>query len=370
MLSFSTRPQLLSPCTEGGEISGPAGQKPDPVALQDKVAFLRSLAAYPEAPAAVEARETHMSWMFLTHAFAWKLKKPVVHPFLDYTGVARRRFFCEEEVRLNRRLAPAVYLGVVPLVRLPDGTLRIGGEGEPVDWLVQMRRLPEERMFDAALERRTATKAEVARAADRLGAFYAAAPPVRVAEDDHLGRFARELALNRRTLHDGAYGLPHDAAAALLDTLDAFLASEREALLARLRSGHVVEGHGDLRPEHVFLGEPPAVIDCLEFDRALRLLDPFEELAFLAMECARIPGGAWAGALVLDRCAAALGERPPERLLAFYTAFRACLRARLSIAHLQEAEPREPAKWRPRALHYLEDAKAACTTLRRPPGVR
>lgn len=124
MLCFSTRPIVLSPSADGGGAPSPKGPEPDPVGLREKVAFLRSPATYPEAPAAVEARETHMSWVFLTHAFAWKLKKPVVHLFLDYRRVARRRFFCEEEIRLNRRLAPAVYLDAVPLARRPNASLR------------------------------------------------------------------------------------------------------------------------------------------------------------------------------------------------------------------------------------------------------
>lgn len=338
------------------------------VRLEEKVAFLRRPDAYPEAPTRVEVRETHMSWVFLTDGFAWKLKKPVSHPFLDYRTLASRQHFCEEEVRLNLRLAPAVYLGVVPLVRRPDGALRIGGEGAVIDWLVRMRQLPADRMLDIALERGTATVTELSRAADHLAAFYVGAPPVPVPEDAYLARFARELARNHATLHDGGYGLPHAVPAAVLDTLDAVLTGEREMLLSPLRGGRVVEGHGDLRPEHVFLGEPPAVIDCLEFDRGLRLLDPFEELAFLAMECT-LSGGAWAGTLMLERCTAALGIRPPERLMAFYTAFRACLRARLSIAHLQEPVPREPAKWRPRTLHYLGQAEAACARLRSPPAI-
>jgi aminoglycoside phosphotransferase family enzyme len=347
--------------------------------IDTKVAFLRTPGAYAEVPAAVETRETHMSWVFLTDAFAWKLKKPVRHPFLDYRALARRRHFCEEELRLNRRLAPEVYLGVVPLLRRPDGTLRLGDaepqDGEPVDWLVKMRRLPAARMLDAALEHGEARAAEVVRAADHLAAFFRAARPEAVGQDDYLGRFARELALNRATLHDGAYGLPHDAPwTAVIDTLDAFLAEDRDLLLRRLAEGCIVEGHGDLRPEHVYLGDPPAVIDCLEFDRALRLLDPFEELAFLAMECTLIPRGGWAGPLVLHRCATTLGRPPPgRRLLAFYTGFRACVRARLSVAHLQEPEPREPAKWRPRALRYLARAEKACATLRRrrsPPPAR
>lgn len=338
------------------------------VNLEEKIAFLRRPDAYPEVAARVEVRETHMSWVFLTEAFAWKLKKPVRHPFLDYRSLASRQHFCAEEVRLNRRLAPEVYLGTLPLVRLPEGGLRIGGEGEAVDWLVQMRRLPEAQMLDVALTRRTATAAAVAAAADHLAAFYVAAPPVAVPEEVYLDRFAQELARNRATLHDGAYGLPPAVPAAVLDTLDAVLATERDLLLAPLRAGRVVEGHGDLRPEHVFLGRPPAVIDCLEFDRALRLLDSFEELAFLAMECSLLDGD-WAGTLLLQRCATALGARPPERLLDVYSGFRACLRARLSIAHLQEPVPREPAKWRPRTLRYLAQAEAACARLRSPPAI-
>jgi aminoglycoside phosphotransferase family enzyme len=336
---------------------------PAATSLAEKVAFLRSPAAYAEAPRAVEARETHMSWVFLTDQFAWKLKKPVLHPFLDYRSLDQRRRFCEAELRLNRRLAPDVYLAVVPLLRREDGHLTLRGPGEVVDWLVQMRRLPARLLLDAALESGGASRVAVARAAEHLAAFYRSAPPVAVPEAEYLHRFQHELALNRVTLHDGAYGLPHDAPAAILGALDAFLAEEREQILAPLRAGRIVEGHGDLRPEHVFLGEPPAVIDCLEFDRALRLLDPFEEIAFLAMEC-RLIGGAWAGGIFLRRVAAALGGPPSGRLFAFYTAFRACLRARLSVAHLQEPEPREPAKWRPRALRYLTQAEAACARLR------
>ncbi len=339
-------------------------QAPGDGGLEEKLAFLRSPTAYPQPCRVVQARETHMSWVFLADGLAWKLKKPVRYPFLDYRALEQRRHFCEEELRLNRRLAPGVYLAAEPLMRRPDGTLRIGGAGQVVDWLVEMRRLPAAQMLDTALAEGTATREAVAQVAAHVAAFYAAAPPARVTEAAYLHRFHHELALSRGILHDGAYGLPEEAPAMVVGALDAFVTEERDALLAPLRSGQIVEGHGDLRPEHVFLGEPPAVIDCLEFDRALRLLDPFEEIAFLAMEC-RLLGGAWAGGVFLRRVAAALGRRPPARLLAFYTAFRACLRARLSLAHLQEPAPREPGKWQPRALRYLAAAQAACLRLRR-----
>jgi aminoglycoside phosphotransferase family enzyme len=336
----------------------------DAADLQEKVAFLRSPAAYPDTCSAVEAHETHMSWVFLADGFAWKLKKPVRYPFLDYRTPEARHRFCQDELRLNRRLAPGVYLDVVPLLRRPDGALGIGGVGQVVDWLVRMRRLPAALMLDAALDQGSATRPAVTRTAAHVAAFYAAAIPELVADAAYLDRFRHEIALTGEVLRDGAHGMPDLAPALVIGTLETVLASGTEWLLAPLRSGHIVEGHGDLRPEHVFLGDPPAVIDCLEFDRALRLLDPFEEMAFLAMEC-RMLGGAWAGGIFLHRVAAALGRRPPAGLLAFYTAIRACLRARLSLAHLQEPKPREPAKWRPRARRYMAEAAAACARLRR-----
>src|SRR5690606_10963578 len=116
---------------------------------------------YPERPRAVEAIETHFSWVFLTDTHAWKLKKPVRYDSLDFRTPALRRRDCEEEVRLNRRLAPHVYLGVVPLTVDEKGRLAIGGAGQEVDWLVHMLRPPHERMLDHLLVTRALARAEV-----------------------------------------------------------------------------------------------------------------------------------------------------------------------------------------------------------------
>ena len=113
------------------------------VALDEKVAFLRAPTSYPAGPSTVEAVETHMAWVFLTDRHAYKLKKPVAYAELDFTTLARRHWACAEEVRLNRRLAGSVYQGLVPLTADPQDTLILGGGGEIVDWLVQMRRLPD-----------------------------------------------------------------------------------------------------------------------------------------------------------------------------------------------------------------------------------
>ncbi|MCU0983423.1 MAG: hypothetical protein MUC89_00580 [Acetobacteraceae bacterium] len=335
--------------------------------LDQEIAFLASPAAYPERPATVTCIETHMSWVFLAGADAYKLKKPVIHPFLDYSTAERRRHFCEEEVRLNRRLSPSIYLGVVALLLRPDGTLALGEpcEATVVDWLVRMKRLPEEAMLHRAIASGTAGHDRLVPVADLLRRFFAAAQPAEPSPAAYLSRFSCELERNRAVLHDGVYGMPDEQIGHILSRLHRFLDEERALLLTRLSAGCIIEGHGDLRPEHIHLGEPPCVIDCLEFDRALRLLDPVEELAFLALEC-RLIGGAEAGAFLLARCGSARLPAAPPRLVAFYTAFRACLRARLSLAHLQEAAPREPEKWRPRALAYLAEAERACAMLEAP----
>jgi aminoglycoside phosphotransferase family enzyme len=122
------------------------------------------------------------------------------------------------------------------------------------------------------------------------------------------------------------------------------------------------EGHGDLRPEHIGLDGTPVVIDCLEFNRALREVDPFDELAFLDLEC-RLLGADWIGPRLIAHCALALGDTPAPQVMALYTAHRALVRARLALAHLLDAQPRTPERWKPQARRYVEAAQAALASL-------
>ena len=126
--------------------------------IAEKVAFLCRPEAYASRPTRVELKETHMSCLFLTDRHVWKLKKPARYDYLDFSTVEARKADCELEVELNRRLAPDVYLGVVPLVSDPHGRMHIGGEGRIIDWLVVMRRLPEDRMLDAAIHAHTVSR--------------------------------------------------------------------------------------------------------------------------------------------------------------------------------------------------------------------
>ncbi|XKE46552.1 hypothetical protein LG302_05270 [Halomonas organivorans] len=328
------------------------------VPLGDKVAHLSRPGAYPDFDGEVEVKETHMAFVFLVGERVYKLKKPVEYRHRDCHRLASREFLCREEVRLNRRLAPDVYLGVEPLGRDADGGLALSRHEGIVDWLVVMRRLPEDRLLDAAVTRGDVAPDRIDALADLLGRFYAGLVAEDLPPEAYIAHFVREQAKNREVMTDRRFAMPGDRVTAVLDRLDRLLDEDPEPLGRRAREGRIKEGHGDLRPEHVCLVEPPVVIDCLEFNRFLRLVDPFDELSLLALECERL-GAAWIGERLRRRVARRLGDAPDPRVLAFYRAYRACLRARLALSHLLEPDPRDPEIWEPLARDYLALAEPA-----------
>jgi len=332
-----------------------------PVSLHEKLEFLSHPAAYPESPACVELRETHLSYVFLTPTSAYKMKKPVAHEYADLRTLEGRHANCRAEVQLNRRLAPEVYLGLVALTQGDNFELVLGGGGTVVEWLVSMQRLPAELMLDDRLRRGLLQRSDVVALARRLGAFYSEQPAVELRIDRYLALLRRQLDVSRQLLASPEFALPPGTLAGIFRTLGRYLDDGRE-LAARVLAGRIVEGHGDLRPEHVCLSTPPVIIDCLEFSRDLRLLDPFDEIAFLGLECARMHAP-WVGPLLRRSMQTILNDRPGPRPYAFYTGLRACVRARLALAHLQEAVVRTPDEWLPRARDYLERAVQACKVI-------
>lgn len=341
-----------------------AAAAPDQAAV---LAFLRAPAAhadYAGGSAPVEMTETHMSWVFLVGEHVLKLKKPVRYAFLDFSTPAARETSCREELRLNARLAPGVYHGLMALqwdagrlALVPDGPAI--DRSRTVDWLVWMRRLPAARMLDRAIAQDQVTHADIDALVGVLAAFYRGAPAIELDPPAYVARLQHEQALNRELLLQPRFALA--AAAPLLDRLDLGLQRWHGALCERVAGGGVVDGHGDLRPEHVCLLQPPVIIDCLEFNQALRQVDPFDELVFLGLEC-ELAGAAWIGPLLVAGCARVLVP-PPPALLHLYTAYRALLRARLATAHLLDAQPRLPQRWLPLAGRYLQRAGRALDQL-------
>lgn len=335
----------------------------DAPTLADKLRALRDPAAYSPAVAGVDLIETHFAAVALAGEFAYKLKKPVQVERMDFRNLAAREHSCREEVRLNKRLAPQVYLDVVPLCLESNGTLRVSGTGHTVEWLVKMRRLPAESMLDRAIASGTLMKRGMQAAALWLAQFFRDQPPTIVSGADYLARLyarvddAREQLLARDLELDPA---PIETA---YERQQRFLAAHGALVRHRATAGRIVEGHGDLRPEHVCLGSAsppfaPCVIDCLEFDRDLRIFDPIEELAFLSLECERMRA-TWVGKEFIKTYRAITQDRFTPQLFAFYRTQRALTRAKIAAWHLRDDEVRDLSDWRTLAHGYLYDALAA-----------
>lgn len=326
-------------------------------ALEAKVAFLRQPASYPDPAYRVEALETHMSWVFLTDGHAYKLKKPVRNELLDFGSVDARRHYCEEEVRLNRRLAPDVYLGTVPLAIDACGHLHLGGDGKPIDWLTSMRRLPTQSMLDYLLRNGTARDEDIRRVAVRLAGFYQGCEAVVIDADRYRDRFLQDIDRKLDNLSRPAYRLAANEVLNICTAQRNFLQERRDLFDARVQAGRIVEGHGDLRPEHVCVDARNApqvsIIDCLEFSRELRIIDAADEVGFLALECDRL-GGTNLGALLLRHYSENSGDWPDAALLGFYQSYRALLRADIAVKHLDEEKFRYSPEWRRRAQAYLQ----------------
>jgi aminoglycoside phosphotransferase family enzyme len=332
--------------------------------LAEKVAFLSDGRNYAPAAGRVHVLETHMSWVFLTEAHAWKLKKPQRVDGIDLGTAEARRRHCLAELRLNRRLAGDVYIDVVALRLRDDGTLGFGDEGEPVEWLLRMRRLPGELMLDRMIVEGKPAAAAVREAARMLGRFYAACPAELADGDDWRARQAARIAANLHELNCWPHLVDRHAVRELAGRQHAFLATEAGLFDERARAGRIVEGHGDLRAEHVCLEDPPRVIDCLEFSRTLRIVDPAEELGFLALDCERLGGGGLRDE-IFGGYEEATGDAPDPRLVHFHQSLHAATRAWLALRHLRDAACARPRHWPELArlhLRMAEEHLALCAT--------
>ncbi len=233
---------------------------------------------------------THISWLLLDKEAVYKIKRPVKFSFLDFTTLARRKLFCEEEVRLNRRLAPDIYLGVVPVTSdggKGAGSVRLGGKGAVIDYAVKMRRLPQDRRMDALLEAGRVGEADVRKIAGMIADFhgkietirdarYGSAQVVRAQIDD--------LANFRGTVEEACgMGAKVDF---VLKQSDDFIGRNSYLFAARQKAGKIKDCHGDLHSANIFIpaGGSAVIFDCIEFNRDFRYVDVASEIAFMAMD--------------------------------------------------------------------------------------
>ena len=344
--------------------------------LRGLIEGLSDPSAYPHSAEPVEVHQTHISVVFLAGEFAYKVKKPVVLGFVDYGTPERRRRFCEQEVRLNRRLAAGVYLGVVPVTR-ESSSIRMDGTGEIIDWAVKMKRLPESATLRARLGERVGADPmrELAR---RLVQFHASAesgPAVSArCSSVAVARNAREN-LEETTGQVGTT-LSDATRNRLRDRTEAALLSLWSLIDDRARRGMPRDTHGDLRLDHVYWfpeRQPPddwIVVDCIEFDERFRYADPISDIAFLAMELSLEGYPELSGSFVEEYLRSS-GDEEGRKLLTFYRSYRAAVRGKVEGMKLDRHEisrsDRDAALTRARALWLFALSELEAST--RKPGL-
>lgn len=232
--------------------------------------------------------ETHISWVLLAREEVFKIKKPLHLSFLDFSTLEKRKYYCEQEVELNRRLAPAMYRGVVAIRQLNGQVLANGTKGEVIDYAVWMYRMDETRQLDRVLEREEITPGAIEELARLVASFHHRAPVITQAEDwldiyrefEDLNSVLPVLAacLGRKAVK---------GIARVQGLTRVFLESRQSRIEQRKANGFVRDGHGDLHCRNILLTQPPVIFDCIEFSEELRTLDVLSEIGFLCMDLER-----------------------------------------------------------------------------------
>jgi aminoglycoside phosphotransferase family enzyme/predicted kinase len=300
--------------------------------------------AYPFPVHGIEVRQTHISIVFLAGPFVYKLKKPVNLGFLDFSSLEKRKHFCEEEVRLNRRLAPTVYLGVVPITQT-DKDVRIEGEGDAIEWAVKMERLPEGGSLLDRLERGELNRETIELLARKIAAFHA-----RADSGPHIAEFGKFEVVSQNARENFEQSASHVGDSVSRNVFDRLRALTEENLQqfqalieSRASRGMPRDTHGDLHLDHVYYfpkRKPPndlVVIDCIEFNERFRYADPIADAAFLAMDLIFHGERALANAFI-SAYLHSTGDVETANLLPFYVAYRAAIRGKVEGIELFEKE--------------------------------
>lgn len=320
---------------------------------------LRNRAAYSHETGAIRVIETHISWILLTGDYAYKIKKPVDFGFLDFSTLERRRHFCEEEVRLNRRFAPDIYLDVVRITA-SDGGPQVGGSGKAIEYAVRMRQFDADGLLSTRADAGRLDAADIDALADVIGHFHrqaVAADPVwpygeagdirHWSEEnfDHIEPLVEEVTLRHR--------------------IHAIKAWTREAwqhlnplMRERKQQGYVRECHGDLHLGNIALVDDRITpFDCIEFNPLLRWIDVMNELAFILMDLLqrRLDSHYWR---LLNRYLQYTGDYGGLALLRYYIVYRAMVRVKVALlSPRDEKDPQAEARCREAILSHTRLAE-------------
>lgn len=310
----------------------------------DDIQLLIQQKGFPSPTKAVFFQETHISWILLTDQYAYKIKKPLKYSFLDFSTLDQRKHFCQEELKLNRRLAPDVYLQVLPIYK-NGHHLYIGeSKGELIDYTLQMRKLDNERLMSKLLKEGAVAPKDMKELALILADFHQRAERCTKALniEEQWQDFADILSLKSvlsKVIGSDFENILQEA----VDFSQKFLRQHQNRLQERYDAGYCVDGHGDLHSGNIFLIEKPIIFDCIEFDEHLRKEDLLAEIGFLCMDL-EYHGQANLANHFLEAYLhqyACIENEEDQKILLYYKMYRANVRMKVSALPLEEKSTEE-----------------------------
>lgn len=323
------------------------------ISINEIIEFLSDFNNYPEPTNNVTLKETHMSYVFVTDNFVYKMKKAVLYPFLNLSALDRRQHNCLKEITVNKALATHIYLGVVPL-SMTNAGLQLEGQGTVIEWFVKMIRLPDHEMLDNKLLEGEITNEEIISLGRKLSRFYKHARKEEMNENEYLQRLTYFISDNLESLKHPEFEVTNEILNNIKNLQLNFISRNEQHL--RSRSSRIIEVHGDLRPEHICFLDEPVVIDALEFNPDFRIQDPVEELSYFSLEC-EISGNNWIGEKLLEVYENESNDHYYKGIERFYKSIRSTLRALSSFRHLLDDGRKDFLKWKLKGEDYLMRAK-------------
>jgi uncharacterized protein len=239
---------------------------------------------FPGSPGRPELIETHISWVFLCDQFVYKIKKPIRYSFLDFSTLEKRKYYCEREIELNRRLTDNIYLDI-QTVKETSGQLFIGDEsGKIIDYAVRMRKLDKSKQMDKLLLSNKVTSTDIQNLATRVAGFHKNTDIIYQKNFLDVREKFNDLAAEKDYLHDNLSTDSSVIISRAIETSNIFIEKNKDLLAARLKAGFFRDCHGDLHSRNIFLLPAPQPFDCIEFNDDFRQIDVLNEVAFLCMD--------------------------------------------------------------------------------------
>lgn len=314
--------------------------------------------AYPEPTNKVELVQTHISYVFITDNYVYKIKKPVNFGFLDFSTLEKRKHYCDKELELNRRLSPDVYLAVLPVTQ-DNNTITIDGKGQTIEYAVKMRKLPMENLMITLLKKDRLNRAMVENVAKKIAQFHAEA-----AGSKEINMFGSVDVIRTNTNENFAQtekyigkSITKSQFNTIKNYTENYLTQRTQLFNERVTEGKIKDCHGDLHLEHICITEPIIIFDCIEFNDRFRYSDTTADIAFLAMDL-DFHGRKDLSEALMHAYVRFSGDKGALTLVNFYKVYRAYVRAKVTSFRLDAPDPKPKVELLHTAQKYFSLAES------------